>query len=146
MTPPREFFVDENLGERFRAGLHELGLIVRTHEDIDLPRGAKDFEWILPVGKRGWPAFTLDTKLGRNNPLQIKLIRAGKLADFRISNKKPSPDDHLQIVRKHLNLILVVAGFLPRPYRVGLTKSNANLFWWGESAESVFREFTDLPR
>ena len=144
MIQSQEFFVDENLGRFFRTGLRDLGFIVRNHEDIGLQMGAKDSDWILPVGRKGWPVFTLDTKIGRNNPIQMKLIRAGGLAYFRISNNKPSPVDHLHVIRKHLQLILVLVGFLPRPYRVGLTKTNANLAWWGKNAEDAFRQHRPL--
>ncbi len=51
MIPP--LFVDENVGKRLSSRLIEHGFTLRTHDDIGVPRGVSDEDWLLAVSKLG---------------------------------------------------------------------------------------------
>jgi len=64
-TPPEPlvFFIDRSLGRRIVAqALREIGETVEIHDDHFLP-DAKDEDWLLEVGKRGWIVLTKDDRI-----------------------------------------------------------------------------------
>jgi hypothetical protein len=64
-TPPETlvFFIDRSLGRKIVAqALRDIGETVEIHDDHFLP-DAKDKDWLLEVGKRGWIVLTKDDRI-----------------------------------------------------------------------------------
>jgi hypothetical protein len=60
---PLVFFIDRSLGTKIVAqALREIGETVEIHDDHFVP-DAKDEDWLLEVGKRGWIVFTKDDRI-----------------------------------------------------------------------------------
>jgi hypothetical protein len=60
---PLVFFIDRSLGRRIVAqGLRKVGEIVEIHDDHFAP-DAKDEDWLVEVGKRGWIVLTKDDRI-----------------------------------------------------------------------------------
>jgi PIN like domain len=57
------FFIDRSLGRKIVAqALREIGESVEIHDDHFAP-DAKDEDWLLEVGKRGWIVLTKDDRI-----------------------------------------------------------------------------------
>jgi hypothetical protein len=57
------FFIDRSLGRKIVAqGLRDVDEIVKIHDDRFAPY-AKEVEWLVEVGKRGWIVLTKDDRI-----------------------------------------------------------------------------------
>ena len=57
------FFIDRSLGRKIVAqALREIGETVEIHDDHFAP-DAKDEDWLVEVGKRGWIVLTKDDRI-----------------------------------------------------------------------------------
>ena len=65
---PSVFFIDRSLGKKIVAqALRDIGETVEIHDDHFAP-DAKDEDWLVEVGKRGWIVLTKDDRI-RYEPL-----------------------------------------------------------------------------
>jgi PIN like domain len=57
------FFIDRSLGRKIVAqALREIGETVEVHDD-HFATDAKDEDWLVELGKRGWIVFTKDDRI-----------------------------------------------------------------------------------
>ena len=82
------FFTDRDLGKQFPALLRNAGISVEGHGDHFLD-DAKDEEWIVEVGKRGWAVVTHDKRI-RYKPNEIAAVKAAGIAMFVLIGKAPN--------------------------------------------------------
>ena len=60
---PLIFFLDRSLGKHIVAeALRQAGAEVELHDD-HFPQNARDEEWLLEVGRRGWIVLTRDDRI-----------------------------------------------------------------------------------
>ena len=63
LPEPFVFFIDRSLGRKIVAqALREIGETVEVHDDHFAP-DAKDEDWLVKVGKRGWIVLTKDDRI-----------------------------------------------------------------------------------
>lgn len=78
------FFLDRSLGKFVVArALREAGATVEIHDD-HFPPDAKDEEWILEVGQRGWIVLTKDRQI-RNRTLEVAAVAASGVQLFALT-------------------------------------------------------------
>jgi hypothetical protein len=85
---PLVFFIDRSLGRKIVAqALREIGETVEIHDDHFAP-DAKDAEWLLEVGKRGWIVLTKDDRIRyrvtERTAIESATVRAFVLTRFKI--------------------------------------------------------------
>ncbi len=139
MIPP--IFVDENVGRKIKDTLKGLGFVLKTHEDLGLPRGISDEEWILAVAKRGWAAVTADIKQTRRTN-EWRAIQNGPLKHVVVYSKKLTADLAVEIVNTHSTALQVILDYLPPPYTVKLLHQNLQLKSYHTNYESVVESFS----
>ena len=83
------FFTDRDLGKRFPALLRSAGISVEGHGD-HFRNDAKDEDWIVEVGKRGWVVVTRDKRI-RYKPNELAAVKTAGIAMFVLSGKAPHP-------------------------------------------------------
>jgi len=82
---PLVFFLDRSLGRKIVAqALRELGETVEIHDDHFLP-DAKDEDWLLEVGKRGWIVLTKDDRI-RYRATERMAIASAKVRAFVLTS------------------------------------------------------------
>lgn len=63
LPEPSVFFIDRSLGKKIVAqALRDIGETVEIHDDHFAP-DAKDEDWLVEVGKRGWIVLTKDDRI-----------------------------------------------------------------------------------
>ena len=136
MIPP--LFVDENVGRRVMECLQAHGFDLKTHDDIGLPRGTVDEDWIAAVADRGWAAITDDIKQSRKAN-EWRAIRRGPLKHVVIHAKKMTAAIAVDILNEHVTAFKVVLAYLPAPFTLRLLQSNVQLRSYHDDYESVAR-------
>lgn len=100
------FFTDRDLGKQFPALLRKAGISVERHAD-HFPDDARDEDWIVEVGHRGWAVITHDKRI-RYKPNELAAVRAAGVAMFVLSGKAPHP----VLAQNFINTINRIEGFL----------------------------------
>ena len=136
MIPP--LFVDENVGRRVMSVLVEHGFDLKTHDDIDLPRGVSDEAWIQAVAERGWAALTTDIKQSRKTN-EWRAIQNGPLKHVVVHAKKLTAPLAVDILSEHVTALKVVLAYLPPPFTLRLLANNVQL-------RSYHRDFDEVAR
>jgi PIN domain-containing protein len=77
------FFIDRSLGKHdVPAALRAVGAHIEIH-DQHFAIDARDEEWILDVGRRGWIILTKDDNI-RRRPLERMAVRAAQVSLFAL--------------------------------------------------------------
>jgi hypothetical protein len=134
VIPP--VFVDENVGRKIKDALNGLGFDLRTHDDVRLPLGVTDEEWIRAVAERGWAAITADIHQTRRTN-EWRAIQIGPLKHVVIYAKKLTADLAVEILDSHGTALKVILDYLPPPYTVKLLKQHLQLKSYHTSYEDV---------
>ena len=100
------FFTDRDLGKQFPALLRNAGISVEGHADHFLD-DAKDEDWIVEVGKRGWVVLTHDKRI-RYKPNELAAVKAAGIAMFVLIGKAP----HAVLAQNFINTINRIEAFL----------------------------------
>lgn len=119
-------YVDENVGRRLTTRLIEHGFEIKTHEDVGLPRGTSDEEWIPIVAEQGWSAITADIKQSRKTN-EWRAIQRGPLKHIVIHAKKLTAALAIEILDEHITTLKVVLAYLPPPFTLRLLQRNVQL-------------------
>ena len=110
------FFTDRDLGKQFPALLRNAGISVEGHGDHFLD-DAKDEDWIVEVGKRGWAVVTHDKRI-RYKPNELAAVKAARIAMFVLSGKAP----HAVLAQNFINTIDRVEAFVLKHKRPVIAK------------------------
>ena len=110
------FFTDRDLGKRFPALLRNAGISVEGHGD-HFRDDAKDEDWIVEVGKRGWAVVTHDKRI-RYKPNELAAVKAAGIAMFVLSGKAP----HAVLAQNFINTIDRVEAFVLKHKRPFIAK------------------------
>ena len=105
------FFTDRDLGKQFPAILQNAGISVERHSDHFVDH-AKDEEWIVEVGKRGWAVVTHDKRI-RYKPNELAAVKAAGIALFVLSGKV----SHAILARNFINTIDRIEAFIRKHKR-----------------------------
>ncbi len=81
------FFTDRDLGKRFPDILKNAGVNVERHAD-HFAHDAKDEEWLIIVGNRGWYVLTHNRRI-RYTPNEIAAVKKFNIGLFVIVGKAP---------------------------------------------------------
>lgn len=110
------FFTDRDLGKRFPAILRSAGISVEGHGD-HFRDDAKDEDWIVEVGKRGWAVVTRDKRI-RYKPNELAAVKTAGIAMFVLSGKAP----HAVLAQNFVNTIDRVEAFVFKHERPFIAK------------------------
>ncbi|MCH7859805.1 MAG: hypothetical protein IID14_08915 [Candidatus Marinimicrobia bacterium] len=70
------FFTDRDLGNSFPQILRNAGINVEQHGD-HFADDAKDEEWLMEIGRRGWLVITHDKRIRYRTNQRDAVMRAG---------------------------------------------------------------------
>jgi hypothetical protein len=110
------FFTDRDLGKQFPALLRNAGISVEGHID-HFPDDAKDEDWIVEVGKRGWAVVTHDKRI-RYKQNELAAVKAAGIAMFVLIGKAP----HAALAQNFINTIDRVEAFVLKQRRPFIAK------------------------
>ena len=110
------FFTDRDLGKQFPALLRNAGISVEGHGDHFLD-DAKDEDWIVEVGKRGWVVLTHDKRI-RYKPNELAAVKAAGIAMLVLIGKAP----HAVLAQNFIDTIDRVEAFLLKRKRPFIAK------------------------
>ncbi|HEX5645583.1 MAG TPA: hypothetical protein VFX56_01320 [Nitrospira sp.] len=95
------FFLDRSLGKkRVATALREAGATLHIHDD-HFPPDAKDEDWLLEAGRRGWIVLTKDHRIRYRHVERLALMKAG-VAAFILTAGDLQGDEMAQIFVKAL--------------------------------------------
>jgi hypothetical protein len=94
--------------------LRSAGCAVEIH-DKHFPQAAKDTEWLLEVGRRGWVALTKDHHIRTRQNELVALLSAGVAAFVLTSGDVTGPEMAQAFVRALPKVRWMVVGE-PRPF------------------------------
>lgn len=134
MIPP--VFVDENVGRKLRECLINLGFILKTHDDLGLPRGASDTEWIAAAAAQGRAAITADVKQTRRAN-EWRAIQNGPLKHVVVHAKRLTADKAVEITESHSTTVKVVLDYLPAPFTLKLLLQNVQLRSYHQDYDAI---------
>jgi predicted nuclease of predicted toxin-antitoxin system len=78
------FFIDRSLGKHtVSSALRNAGAQVELHDDHFQP-DAKDAEWLLEAGRRGWVVLTKDKRF-QNRVLELTAIARSRARVFKLT-------------------------------------------------------------
>lgn len=110
------FFTDRDLGKQFPALLRNAGISVERHADHFVD-DAKDEDWIVEVGRRGWVVVTHDKRI-RYKPNELAAVKAAGIAMFVLSGKAP----YAVLAQNFIDTIGRIEAFLSRHKRPFIAK------------------------
>ena len=116
------FFLDRSLGREIIANaLREKNVHVEVH-DSHFPSNAKDEDWLLEIGNRGWIVLTKDRKF-HNRVLEITAIARSNAKVFKLTAANLQGPEMASIFAKAINKIAHVALSNPGPFIATVSKS-----------------------
>lgn len=119
---PLIFFVDESLGNKVIANaLRKESVIVKIHNDY-FPPGAKDEEWLLSVGKKGWIILTKDKRIRYRN-IEKHAVRDANASIFTLLKGDLKAIEMANIFIKALPKIKIFISNHRPPFIAKVTKS-----------------------
>jgi PIN like domain len=81
------FFIDRSLGNKIVAqALRDIGETVEIHDDHFAP-DAKDEDWLVEVGKRGWIVLTKDDRI-RYRATERTALAAARVRAFVLTSSQ----------------------------------------------------------
>jgi len=119
---PSTFFVDHSLGnKKVAAALRLIGVPVEVHED-HFPINARDEEWILEVGQRGWIVLTKDDRIRYRLVERAALVKA-QVAMFTLTSGNLTGEEMAQAFVKALPRIYRFLAKHRPPFIARITRS-----------------------
>lgn len=116
------FFLDRSLGREIIAkALREKNVHVEVH-DSHFPSNAKDEDWLLDIGSRGWVVLTKDRKF-HNRVLEITAIARSSAKVFKLTAANLQGPEMAAIFVKAINKITRVAVSNSGPFIATVSKS-----------------------
>jgi hypothetical protein len=110
---PLVFFIDRSLGRKIVAqALRDIGEIVEIHDDHFLP-DAKDEDWLLEVGKRGWIVLTKDDRVRYRVTERTAIVSAKVRAFVLTSTQLQGTEMAAAFVKALPRIIRLVANHAP---------------------------------
>jgi uncharacterized protein with PIN domain len=111
--PEFVFFIDRSLGRKIVAqALREIGETVEIHDDHFAP-DAKDEDWLVEVGKRGWIVLTKDDRIRYRTTERTALASASVRAFVLTSSQLQGAEMAAAFVKALPKMKRVLAHYAP---------------------------------
>ena len=114
MTPV--FFTDRDLGNLVPELLRDVGVNVKKHSDY-FPDDAKDEDWLIQVGQKGWFCLTHDRRIRYKSNEKAAVMRAG-VGLFILVGHAP----HRELANNFINTLHKVESFIKKNKRPFIAK------------------------
>jgi predicted nuclease of predicted toxin-antitoxin system len=119
---PPTFFLDRCLGkETIASAMRSAGALVQVHDDNFAP-DAKDEEWLVEVGAKGWVVLTKDKRF-QNRTLEIRAIARSNVRVFKLTAGSIQGVEMAEIFVKVIRKISGVARSNRSPFIATVSKS-----------------------
>jgi len=113
--PEFTFFLDRSLGKEIVAqALRAAGAHVEIHDD-HFPPDAKDEDWLIEAGSRGWIVLTKDRRF-HTRILEITAISRSRVRVFKLTAAGLQGPEMASIFTKSISKIQRVATGNPAPF------------------------------
>ena len=121
------FFVDRSLGRRYVAeALRGQGARVEIHDD-HFPIDAKDPDWLVEVGRRGWVVLMKDKRVRRIR-LELDALIAAKVRAFVLTAGNLTGPEMADVFVLQLHRIAALAVSRPAPFVAGVSRTKISIY------------------
>lgn len=121
------FFIDRSLGRRYVAeALRARGALVEIHDD-HFPADARDQDWLLEVGRRGWVVLMKDKRI-RRVKLELEALLTANVRAFVLTSGNLTGPEMADVFVRHLRRIAALAVSRPPPFVAGVGRTRISIY------------------
>lgn len=94
-------------------------------ERAEFGEGAKDVDWLPPVGRRGWILITKDKNI-RKRPLEMRALLGANVRAFVLTAGNLNGQQQAETFAKALPKMLRILARTPAPFIAHVTRGSAS--------------------